>query len=318
LSTATDAGVRNGHAPKGPERFSAAEWIAVFKRSGKQFMADDCMGLSQQVAYSSLLAFFPAMVFLVAVLGLIGAYDSLQTFLNPVAPKSVTDIIEQLQRDSNGGGSAVAAVLGAFGAVWAGSGAMGSVVKAVNRAYDRLETRPFWRVRLISVVLVVASGLVLAGTLLLIVLGGKLGDAIARKAGLGGAFTWLWDVFRWPLAFVAVLLLFALIYYLAPNKEQRDWKWVTPGSLVGSLMWLGLSGLFALYTSLSGSYSRTYGSLAGGIVLLLWLNYSAWAVLFGAELNSELDRHGTRPRMTPRAPSDAASSSVKPARRMQT
>jgi membrane protein len=253
-------------------------------------MADDCMGLSQQIAYSCLLAFFPAVVFLVAVLGLIGAYDSLQSFLNPVAPKSVTDIIKQLQQDSSSGGSAVAAVLGAFGAVWAGSGAMGSIVKAVNRAYDKLETRPFWKVRLISLILVVASGLVLAGMLLLIVLGGKLGDAIARKAHFGGAFTWFWDVFRWPVAFVAVLLLFALIYYLAPNVEPRNWKWVTPGSLVGSVMWLALSGLFALYTAFSSSYSKTYGSLAGGIVLLLWLNYSAWAVLFGAELNAELDR----------------------------
>ena len=312
LSTATESPAKTGRAPAGPERFSAAEWLAVFKRAFKQFMADDCMGLSQQVAYSSLLAFFPAMVFLVAVLGLIGAYDSLQSFLDPVAPKSVTDIIEQLQQDSNGSGSAVAAALGAFGAVWVGSGAMGSIVKAVNRAYDRLETRPIWRVRLISVVLVVASGLVIAGTLLLIVLGGKLGDAIARRAHLGGAFTWLWDVFRWPLAFVAVLLLFALIYYLAPNKEQRNWKWITPGSLVGSLMWLGLSGLFALYTSLSSSYSRTYGSLAGGIVLLLWLNYSAWAVLFGAELNSELDRQADI-----RAAGGPNAGLVKPARRAQ-
>lgn len=253
-------------------------------------MADDCMGLSQQIAYSSLLAFFPAVVFIVAVLGLIGAYDTLQSFLNPVAPRSVTDIIKQLEQDSSGSTSAVAAVVGAFGAVWAGSGAMGSIVKAVNRAYDRLETRPFWKVRLISLVLVVASGLVLAGMLLLIVLGGKLGDAIARKAHLSTAFTWFWDVFRWPVAFVAVLLLFALIYYLAPNAEQRSWKWLTPGSFVGSVMWLALSGLFALYTTLSGSYSKTYGALAGGIVLLLWLNYSAWAVLFGAELNAELDR----------------------------
>jgi membrane protein len=268
------------------------------------------MGLAQQIAYSSLLAFFPAMVFLVAFLGLIGAYDALQSFLNPVAPKSVTDILKQLQQDSTGGGSAVAAVLGVFGAVWAGSGAMGSVVKAVNRAYDRVETRPFWKVRLISIVLVLASGLVLAGTLLLIVLGGKLGDAIAAKAHLGGAFTWFWDVFRWPTAFVAVLLLFALIYYLAPNQVQRNWRWITPGSLVGSLMWLALSGLFALYTSLSSSYSKTYGSLAGGIVLLLWLNYSAWAVLFGAELNSELDRQADI-----RAAGGQGAGLVKPARR---
>ena len=313
MSTATEPAAQDGRAPAGPQRFSAAEWLAVFKRAGKQFLADDCMGLAQQVAYSSLLAFFPAIVFLIAVLGLIGAYDTLQSFLNPVAPKSVTDIVEQLQRDSSGAGSAVAAVLGAFGAVWAGSGAMGSIVKAVNRAYQRVETRPFWRVRVVSVILVLASGLVLAGMLLLIVLGGKLGDAIARKAHLGGVFTWLWDIFRWPLAFVAVLLLFALIYYLAPNETQRDWKWVTPGSLVGSFLWLALSGLFALYTSLSGSYSRTYGSLAGGIVLLLWLNYSAWAVLFGAELNSELDREADI-----RAAGGPNAGLVKPARRMQT
>jgi len=295
LSTATDApAAQEGRAPAGPERFRLGEWKDVFKRTFKQFVADDCMGLSQQIAYSSLLAFFPAMVFLVAFLGLIGAYDALQDFLNPVAPKSVTDIIEQLQKDAGGSASVVAAVLGVFGAVWAGSGAMGSIVKAVNRAYDRVETRPFWKVRLISVVLVLASGLVLAGMLLLIVLGGQLGEAIADRAHLGGAFTWLWDLLRWPLVFAVVLLLFALIYYLAPNAEQRNWKWLTPGSVVGALTWLALSGLFALYTSFSGSYSRTYGSLAGGIVLLLWLNYSAWAVLFGAELNSELDRQAAR------------------------
>jgi membrane protein len=189
---------------------------------------------------------------------------------------------------------------------------MGSIVKAVNRAYDKLETRPFWRVRLISLVLVVASGLVLGGMLLLIVLGGKLGDAIARKAHLGGAFLWFWDIFRWPAAFVAVLLLFALIYYLAPNAQQRSWRWLTPGSLVGGLMWLALSGLFALYTAFSSSYSKTYGSLAGGIVLLLWLNYSAWAVLFGAELNAELDRQADI-----RAAGGPNAGLIKPARRTQ-
>jgi membrane protein len=167
---------------------------------------------------------------------------------------------------------------------------MGSVVKAVNRAYDRMETRPFWKVRGLSLVLVLATGLVLAGVFLLIIFGGDLGDAITRRTPLGSSFKLFWNIARWPIAFAAVLLFFALVYYLAPNKEQRSWKWITPGSLFGSLMWLALSGLFALYTSFSSSYDRTYGSLAGGIILLLWLNYSAWAVLFGAELNAELDR----------------------------
>jgi membrane protein len=279
-----------GHAPAKPQRLSRGEWVSVFKRTGKEFLADDCMGLAQEVAYSSLLAFFPAIVALLGLLDLVNAYSSLQSFLNPVAPKAVTQLISTFQQDSGGGGSVVALVVGVFGAVWAASGAMGSVVKAVNRAYDRLETRPFWKVRIISIILVVASGLVTAGMLLLIVVGGTLGDAIARKAHARGAFTWTWNIARWPIAFVIVLLLFALIYYLAPNRDQRNWRWVTPGSLVGGVLWIVLSGLFALYASFSGSFTKTYGSLAGGIVLLLWLNYTAWAILFGAELNSELDR----------------------------
>jgi membrane protein len=279
-----------GHAPPKPRRLSRGEWISVVKRTGKEFLADDCMGLSQEVAYSSLLAFFPAIVALIGLLDLVNAYPSLQSFLNPVAPKAVTQLISTLQRDSGGGGSVVALVAGLFGAVWAASGAMGSVVKAVNRAYDRLETRPFWKVRIISIVLVVAFGFVTAGMLLLIVVGGTLGDAIASRAHAGGAFTWTWNIARWPIAFVIVLLLFALVYYLAPNRDQRDWRWVTPGSVVGGLLWVVLSALFALYAAFSGSYTKTYGSLAGGIVLLLWLNYTAWAILFGAELNSELDR----------------------------
>ena len=278
-----------GHVPQ-PQGLSGSEWIAVFKRSFKEFMGDDCMGLAQQVAYSSLLAFFPAVVALVGLLDLVNAYGALQDFLNPVAPAAVTDLIEQLQKDTGGGGSAVALVVGLFGAVWAASGAMGAVVKSVNRAYDRLETRPFWKVRGISIVLVVAMGIVTAGMLLLIVMGGVLGEAIAKRAHFGSAFTWVWNLARWPLAFCIVLLLFAVIYFLAPNKDQRDWKWVTPGSLVGGVLWIALSGLFALYTSLSDSYTKTYGTLAGGIILLLWLNYSAFALLFGAELNAELDR----------------------------
>jgi membrane protein len=271
-------------------RFSLREWLAVVKRSGRQFLADDCMGLAQQVAYSSLLAFFPAVVAMIGLLDLVDAYSSLQSFLDPVAPKAVTQLIATFQQDSGGSGSVVALVVGLFGAVWAASGAMGSVVKAVNIAYDRIETRPFWKVRIVSIILVVAAGIVTAGMLLLIVLGGTLGDAIARRAHTGGAFTWTWNIARWPLASLIVLLLFALIYYLAPNLEQRSWKWVSPGSVVGALLWVALSGLFALYTSFSDSYTKTYGTLAGGIVLLLWLNYTAWAILFGAELNSELDR----------------------------
>jgi membrane protein len=285
LTTSTEA-------PESPLRLRWADWIAVFKRASKQFVADDCMGLSQQIAYSSLLAFFPAVIFLIGLFGVLGIYDDLQEFLEAIAPSAVLDALEVAEQSAEGrsGTAALAMVLGAFGAVWAASGAMGSLVKAVNRAYDRVETRPFWKVRLIAIVLVGLTGLVMAGLFLLIVFGGPLGEAIADQANLGGAFDLLWDLLRWPLTFVAILLFFAILYYLAPDLQHRNWKWVTPGSFVGAVLWLVLSGLFALYTSFAGSYDKTYGSLAGAIVLLLWLNYSAFAVLFGAELNSELDR----------------------------
>ena len=286
----SSSSVEIGRAPSSPWRLSVRDWIAVFKRSFKAFLADDAMGLSAQVAFSSLLAFFPAVVFLVGLLDLVGAYETLKEFLAPVAPGDVLDTIDTLQQDTSTGTSVVAFVVGAAGAIWAASGAMNAVIKAVNRAYDRVETRPFWRTRLIAIVLVVLMGLVLAGLLLLVVFGGPLGTAIADKAGLGGAFELVWSILRWPIAFVAILLFFSLVYYLAPNLDVRSWEWLTPGALVGSLMWLALSGLFALYTSFSDSYSKTYGALASGIVLLLWLNYSAFALLFGAELNSELDR----------------------------
>ena len=260
-------------------------------RAGKQFIADDCMGLAQQVAFSSLLAFLPTVVLLIGLLGLFGtgAFNEVERFVGSVAPTGVTDVIDLAKKDAadNKEGSAIAFAVGTIVAIWAASGAMGAVIKAVNRAYDRIETRPFWKLRLIAIVLVFATGLTTAGMFLLIVFGGSLGDAVVARTGLGDNFKLIWSIARWPIAFVAVLLFFAFVYHLAPNIEQRGWRWRSPGSLVGALMWLVLSGLFALYTSYSGSYARTYGSVAGAIVLL---NYSSWAILFGAELNAELDR----------------------------
>ena len=277
-------------ATESPARLSGSEWLAALKRSFSAFIADDCVGLAQQIAYSSLLAFFPAMAFLVGALGLFHLFDDVRTLLDPIAPNGVINFISSLQRDSSSGTSAAAFTIGLIAAVWAASGAMGSVIKAVNRAYERPETRPFWKVRVVAIVLVVLTGIATAGVFLLIVVGGDLGEAIAKKAHLGGAFSWTWGILRWPVAFAAILLFFALVYYLAPNKELRSWKWITPGSVVGGLQWLALSGLFALYVTFAGHYTKTYGTIASGIILLLWLNYSAFALLYGAELNSELER----------------------------
>jgi membrane protein len=307
LTTATEHEART---PGSPTRLKLAEWRAAFKRSFSEFMKDDCMGLSQQIAYSSLLAFFPAVAFLVGALGLFDLFDDVERLLDPIAPNGVIKFISSLQQDSQGSTSAVAFVVGFFGAVWAASGAMTSVIKAVNAAYDRVETRPFWKTRAIAILLVVTSGITTAGIFLLIVVGGALGDAIAKKARVGGAFELTWGILRWPVAFCAILLFFGLVYYLAPNKEQRSWKWITPGSGVGGVLWLALSGLFALYVTYAGNYTKTYGTIASGVILLLWLNYSAFALLYGAELNAELDRQAEI-----RAAGGERAGLVKPARR---
>jgi len=290
LSTATEQPATVGRTASSPERLSRGEWLAALKRAFTQFMRDDCTGLAQQIAYSSLLAFFPAVAFLVGALGLFNLFDDLERLLDPIAPSGVIDFISSLQQDSGGGTSAVAFAIGLVAAVWVASGAMGSVIKAVNRAYEVQETRPFWRLRVIAILLVITTGITTGGVFLLIVVGGELGNAIATKAHLGGAFDWTWGILRWPVAFCAILLFFALVYYLAPNKNQLSWKWLTPGAVLGALLWLVLSGLFALYVTFAGNYTKTYGVIASGVILLLWLNYSAFALLFGAELNAALER----------------------------
>ena len=277
------------NVPAGPQKLSRGEWIAASKRAAGEFVADDCMGLAKEVAYSWMLAFVPAVAFLIGLLGVLNLYGPLESLLETIAPSGVISFINGLQQDSQSA-AGVALIVGGVGAVWAASGAMSAVIKAVNRAYERMETRAAWKLRLIAVSLVLLSFATIVALGVLIVFGGPLGTAIAEKAGLGTEFTLAWGIARWPIAFAAVLLLFALIYHFAPNLQQREWRWITPGSIVGAFLWLALSGLFTLYVSFAGSYSKTYGSLAAGVILMLWLNYSAWAILFGAELNSELER----------------------------
>lgn len=291
--TATEestGGVAVGRAPASPFRFPPSEWVSVFKRAARGFLADGCMSLGQQVAYSAALALFPTAAFLLGLLAVLGLFDSIQSFLDTVAPEGVISFIQGLQNDSNGDAGAVALVVGAAAAIWTASGAMGTVMQAVNTAYDRFDDRSFVRKRLTAIVLVVLFGVTIVALAVLLLFGGPLGQAIANDAHLGTAFTWVWRILRWPVAFFAVLILFGLVYYFSPNVQHRHWQWVTPGSIVGAALWLLLSGLFTVYVTFAGSYSKTYGSLATAFILLVWLNYSAWAILFGAELNAELDR----------------------------
>ena len=270
------------------------------------------MGLSAQVAFSSLLAFFPAMVFLVGLLDLIGAYETLQEFLAPVAPGDVLETIDTLQQETSKGTSVVAFVVGAAGATWAASGAMSAVIKAVNRAYDRVETRPLWKTRIDRDRARRADG-ARAGR-------PAAPDHLRRPARHGdrrqGASR---RRVRAPLGACCAGRSRSSRSCSSSGSSTTWPRTSTCGAGSGSRParssaaspWLVLSGLFALYTSFSDSYSKTYGALASGIVLLLWLNYSAFALLFGAELNSRAraaggDSGGGRRERRPRQAEPAA------------
>ena len=291
-STATDQ--RDvGEVPSGPERLGLREWVDVFRRAAREFVKDDCMGLANQVAFSSILAFFPALIFLIGLLGLLGedTYNQLGDLIARVAPSQVNDAIE-IAKDSSAdktGASALAFAAGGLLAIWAASGAMSAVIKAVNRAYGRVETRPFWRVRATAIVLVAVSGLVLAGMFIFIVFGGPLGKAIAEKAGFGSTFELLWNLLRWPLALVVLLFFFALVYYAAPNVEIRRWQYITPGAVFGVIAWIAASVGFFFYVSEFATYAATYGAFATVVILLIWLWLTNAVLLFGAELNAVID-----------------------------
>jgi len=263
-----------------PQKLSRGEWLAGAKRAGSSFLADDCMGLAQQIAYSWMLAFFPAVAFF---LGLLGRAASVR----PAAVVPRADLTARRHPLHRGAAEGLEGRRQRHGArAWRRRRGLG---RERRDGLGDQGGQPCIRAHGDAAVLEDAPGRDRARVAFVRDdppargvdrVRRPLGQAIADKAGFGSAFTLLWSIARWPIAFVAVLLLFGLIYYYAPNVDHRHWKWVTPGSFVGALLWLALSGLFTLYVTFAGSYSKTYGSLAAGVILMLWLNYSAWAILF--------------------------------------
>jgi membrane protein len=166
---------------------------------------------------------------------------------------------------------------------------MGAISESLNAAYDLKETRPWWKVRLVAVGLTLALSFLIVSSLVLVLYGHDLADTVAGKFGLGEAFALAWKVLQWPIVLGFVLLAFALIYYFAPDSHDQDWKWITPGAIVGVVLWLLISFAFKAYLSFFNSYSATYGSLGAVIILMLWFYFTGIAILVGGEMNSEIE-----------------------------
>src|SRR5215213_9071472 len=269
-----------------------------YKELGKRVYAevldDDVLGRSAQLSYYFLLALFPALLFLTSLLGYMAGEDSqlrqgLFNSLAAVLPGEASKLVAQTVTDvtqSSGGGKLS---FGILATLWAASNGMGAISESLNAAYDLKESRPWWKVRLTAVGLTLALTLLIVTALVLVLYGHDIADAVSVKIGLGSAFATAWKVLQWPLVLVFVLLAFALIYYFAPNSHRQDWKWITPGAVVGVLLWLLISFAFKAYLSFFNSYSATYGSLGAVIILMLWFYFTGTAILVGGEINSEIE-----------------------------
>jgi membrane protein len=278
-----------------PERRDPAILIRAFKK----FMENNAMMLASALAYSS---FFAIPSVLIVATGLFTLIAGPQTIthllqqLHGVIPAQATDLLGQsLHRaDAHPGTSLVMTILGFILAVWSVTGAMSAYMLAVNNAYERKDSRSFVKKRIVALEMAAVISLAFALVAVLTIFGPVVEHAIASRIGAaGGVLNIVWWIAQWPIVLAGLLVAFATLLYLGPDVEPRTWQFLTPGSLVAALLWIAASGLFAVYTATFASYNKTWGALSAVIVMLTWLWISGMALLFGAEINAEVDRSRT-------------------------
>ena len=267
----------------------------LLKRTAKEIQEDHLAAFAGNLTYKGLFALFPFFVFLLSLLGLFGAPDLLQTLIEQargVLPQGAIDFLEGqllgIAGNKAQGAFTVGALVSILLALWGVSGAFRSVMEAMNVMYEIEEARSFWKQLLISVFLSLGVAALLLFALVLVVFGPEIGGAVADVVGLGYVFEVVWNVVQWPVLLFLVVLAFALVYYYAPDVEQR-FRWISPGSIVAVVAWLLFSLAFSLYVEF-GSFDA-YGSIAGIIILMLYIYYSAFIMLVGAELNQVIEEH---------------------------
>ena len=269
-------------------------WKALAGRIWKEINKDDVFGRAAQLSYYFLLALFPLLIVLVTLLGYFAETgsqlrESLLGYLGDVMPPTATALVhttlDEISKQKGGGKLS----FGILAALWAASNGMGAISETLNIAYNVEETRPWWKARLITIGLTVALAVLILTALTLIFGGGKIADLLAATYGFSQVFTLTWKIAQWPIVLFFILLAFSLIYYFAPDLKDQDWKWVSPGSVIGVTLWLLVSFAFRLYLHFFDSYSATYGSLGALIIMMLWFYLTGAAILIGGEINSEIE-----------------------------
>ncbi len=267
----------------------------VLKRARVEFRNDHLTDLAAGLTYYAVLSVVPGLIVLVSLLGLMGpdATQQVVNQANAIAPGSSAELIQTLiqQAQANQRGAGFGAILGLAVALWSASGYVAAFMRASNVVYDIGEGRPIWKTIPLRIGLTVFALVVLLIGVLIVVLSGPVAQQIGDLLGLGDTAVLVWNIVKWPVLVVLISVLLAVLFWAAPNAKQEGIKWVSPGGVIAVLIWLGASALFALYVTLFASYNKTYGSLAGVIIFLVWLWITNIAVLLGMEINAEL-QHG--------------------------
>ncbi|MDT7798644.1 MAG: rane protein [Actinomycetota bacterium] len=285
---------RRGEEPEGPTELSRRSWWEVLKRTVHQFGRDNLTDWAAALTYYGVLSIFPGLVLLTALLGLLGpsATQTLIDNVNQVVPGQGREILVGAIKELSGsrGLAGPVAIFGLLGALWSASGYVGAFMRAGNAIYGMPEGRPVWKVLPLRILLTVGIVALLGACALGVVATGTVARRLGDLVGIGSTGVLVWEIAKWPVIAILVSLAFALLYWAGPNVRQPGFKWLTPGGLLAVVLWALASAGFAVYVANFASYNKTYGSLAGVIVFLVWLWISNLAVLLGAELDAELAR----------------------------
>ncbi len=277
--------------------------LQLLKRVYHEILEDEVFTRSAALAYYFVSALFPMIFFLMAMLGLFAQSHDLQSsLLNYTArfmPVEAYRLVQKTLQEITNSSTGLKLAFGLVLALWSGAGGVVSIMDALNRCYHVTDSRPLWKQRLIALVLTVALSALTVTALIIILYGGDIAQFVGNHTGLSAPVVMAWRIVQWPVALFFVVMAFALLYFWGPDTEQ-DWQWITPGSLVGVLLWIGASVLFRVYLHYFNSYSKTYGSLGAVIILLYWLFISGLALLAGGEINSEIE-HAAAERGHPEA-----------------
>jgi membrane protein len=285
---------REARAPDDPTDLPMGSWGDALRRTVREFKEDNLTDWAAALTYYSILAIFPAVLALFSVLGLLGSSttQSLIDNLGTVAPGPAKDIVtsalQNLQK--NQGAAGILFVVGLATALWSASGYVAAFMRASNAIYDVGEGRPIWKTLPTRVLTTLVLLLMLAIVAVGVTFTGGLAKQAGNVLGLGSSAVQAWDIAKWPVILVVVMTMFAILYWASPNVKHPKFRWITPGSVAGVLLWIVASAGFAFYVASFASYNKTYGALGGVIVFLVWLWISNIAVLLGAELNAEVER----------------------------